>query len=570
MFGGSSPLRDIPEKVGYDRIFLALETSEQQSFTLVRAVSGGQFQLFDGLHETLPLDQEPIILAAKHSGDNVTNTSAFLLGKIGLLNKRVRKNKQGDTVSLSFRNLAQLCLVDESSIQKQGSPIESGQAVSKTSEYATFKLLLTGVDDSALVSSTKEQNLASARSAKLEFLDELIASYEERIQTSETVPDELSEQLRKLEGTIQQKQTALNSTDADYRRLVSQREALRKKFQEGSDRRSEIDELLARFTLLDDHYQSDLKRLEGIREAGSLIGALSLEPCPLCGAEPTHQNQAKEGCEGNLDLVVSAADAESMKIECLRDELADTVKQLKVEAHTFDNVLPRVESHLASLEKKIAELAPTISEQTSGYADLLDLRSKIRASLAIWEQIADLRAKREVLETSQQGTTVEQSVTDLSSITLDRFSQTVLEILKAWDFPEAERAYFDESSRDLVLSGKKRGSRGKGMRAITHAAFTIGLLEYCKVNNCPHPGFVVLDFPLLAYREPEGEDDDLSGTDVQNRFYDYLSKWTNRQAIIIENVDPPLSITKRETTLFLSKNPNQHRYGFFPLESHSN
>lgn len=117
--------------------------------------------------------------------------------------------------------------------------------------------------------------------------------------------------------------------------------------------------------------------------------------------------------------------------------------------------------------------------------------------------------------------------TDLSSVTLDRFSQTVENLLKAWHFPEAQRVHFDTSTRGLVIAGKRRGSRGKGMRAITHAAFTLGLMDYCRQNTKPHPGFAVLDSPLLAYRPPdadahEADDDELRGTDLHAKFYDVL------------------------------------------------
>ena len=64
---------------------------------------------------------------------------------------------------------------------------------------------------------------------------------------------------------------------------------------------------------------------------------------------------------------------------------------------------------------------------------------------------------------------------------------------------------------------------------------------------------VVLDTPLLAYREPEGEEDDLSGTDVQDRFYDYLLALGDRQIIILENVDPPETIKAGQQAVFFSR-----------------
>jgi len=55
MLGGKGPLRDIPERVGYDRILLAIETIDGQEFTIQRSTNGGAFRVFDGLFsETAP------------------------------------------------------------------------------------------------------------------------------------------------------------------------------------------------------------------------------------------------------------------------------------------------------------------------------------------------------------------------------------------------------------------------------------------------------------------------------------------------------------------------------------
>jgi hypothetical protein len=308
-----------------------------------------------------------------------------------------------------------------------------------------------------------------------------------------------------------------------------------------------------------------LARLEGIREAGSLVAALASQTCPLCGAHPDQQHQNKD-CDGNLEVVVTAAEAEGAKIKRLRRELQETVHQLGSEAQSFDRLIPKMREDIAILEDKIQALGPGLAEHRSSYSELVEKRASIRASLSLWEQIVDLQTRREDLErASKSETSTPQGTTDLSSTTVDQFAQQVECLLKSWNFPDAERVHFEESTRDLVIAGKRRGSRGKGMRAITHAAFTIGLLEFCKAQNRPHPGFVILDSPLLAYREPEGTEDDLRGTDVRDRFYEYLAECTDRQVVIIENIDPPVNVAQLPTSTMFSKNPHQGRYGFFPL-----
>src|SRR5256885_11908452 len=52
MLGGKPPLRDIPERVGYDLILLGLETLDGKAFTLWRSMDGGGFRLYEDLHQT--------------------------------------------------------------------------------------------------------------------------------------------------------------------------------------------------------------------------------------------------------------------------------------------------------------------------------------------------------------------------------------------------------------------------------------------------------------------------------------------------------------------------------------
>ena len=190
-----------------------------------------------------------------------------------------------------------------------------------------------------------------------------------------------------------------------------------------------------------------------------------------------------------------------------------------------------------------------------------------REALALLVTVQDIERRRTDLEKGQDdrsSSTVAQG--DIPTSVAEGFSQSVEAILNAWHFPEGGRVYFDSKTRDLVIAGKQRIARGKGLRAITHAAFTLGLLDYCRTHATPHPGFVILDSPLLAYREPDGAEDDLTGTDLKEQFYTYLQSLTDdRQVIVVENTDPPPAIKALEQVKMFSKNPHSGRYGLFPF-----
>src|ERR1700674_2855723 len=48
LLGGSEPLRDIPERVGYDRARLVLQKADETEFTVERSTSGGGFREYEG------------------------------------------------------------------------------------------------------------------------------------------------------------------------------------------------------------------------------------------------------------------------------------------------------------------------------------------------------------------------------------------------------------------------------------------------------------------------------------------------------------------------------------------
>jgi hypothetical protein len=74
---------------------------------------------------------------------------------------------------------------------------------------------------------------------------------------------------------------------------------------------------------------------------------------------------------------------------------------------------------------------------------------------------------------------------------------------------------------------------------------------YCRDRSLPHPGFLVLDTPLLTYREPlnsrHGEllpdEAEIKQTSLATHFYAHLASLKETaQIIIIENSDPPGAI----------------------------
>ena len=85
MLGASAKLRDIPERVGYDRILLGITTAAGKDYTLQRSIDGGSFRRYEGLLTESPADKKAgKNLSAIHTIKNYNNLSHWLLQEIGL------------------------------------------------------------------------------------------------------------------------------------------------------------------------------------------------------------------------------------------------------------------------------------------------------------------------------------------------------------------------------------------------------------------------------------------------------------------------------------------------------
>lgn len=567
LLGGADPLRDIPERVAYDRSQISLATRDAQEFTFERSVEGGDYIIYEGIVGANQARKDGQRIKSKHAQGQVDNISGWLLSKVGLLNKQIKKNAQGVTNSLSFRDLARLIIVQENEIIKRSSPFLTGQYVTKTRELSTLKLLLTGVDDAAFVAERAVVKVGGEVTAKVELIDQWLADLQADVDDLRAGRNELREQLDRLNQSINFEQESLTRSQKNLTEATNARRALYMEREKNIDRISEIHELLERFTLLSRHYDIDIARLHAMQESGSLFAHQDRTSCPLCGALPEHQHMDKS-CEGDVGEVVEAANIEIEKIKRLARELAQTVTELRHELEQLNGKVESLEKDFKVIDSELRDsISPDVGKGRAAFGELISERTEVTKALDLFHSIDRLeQQKNELLGEVEAKEAEKPSRTDLSKTVLDELAGHVERLLRAWHFPNADRVYFDEGTADFVIAGKPRGSRGKGLRAITHAAVTIGLMEYCKDKSLPHPGFVVLDSPLLSYWEPEGQEDSLEGTDLKDRFYGYLvEKHSESQIIVIENEHPSTSLLDQIAFTDFTKNPQIGRYGFFPL-----
>lgn len=564
MLGGKS-LKEIPERNGYSTVLLGLELPTGETVTLARSVAGGAFSLYRSDLRSGPLPVSNEDLAAKHNSKNETNLSMFLLKQLDLGNALIRKNAQGATVSLSFRDLAHFCIIGETKMQSEVPPAITGQYTTKTKQVSTFKLLLEAEDDSSIVAVQGATEGTRTTGAKIEVIDELLSDLDAKLTD---IPDEveLRNQLARLNRSIDDQTSTVEGLLAERSGLAEQLRTLQEVAQKARTELSEVGALQSRFGLLTKQYDSDLERLATIREAGVLLGFFTPGKCQFCGAElaDQHYNHAH-----GVDSIAfeESVDAEISKTHALRADLALTLEELSRRGgqarFSGRDAVARAETLAARLRMLDEQLSPGHGE----LRELIAIKSDLERSLALYTQSAELtRIKAGIVDNTQADAAVVSSGLNLTA--LREFSAELAERLEAWGYPDAASVQYDRAAQDIRADDQYRSAHGKGVRAILHAAFTVGLAQYCLDREIAHPGFIVLDSPLVTYRPPgqnsPAQLDKSLPTGIVADFYRDIQARFDGQVIVMENLDPTEPLGPDAVDIVFTKEVGVGRYGFLP------
>lgn len=534
MFGSSRTPKPIPQVEPYETVELSLRLAGRAA-VLTRSLRGGDFWLTEPGEPTR-------LLAAKHQSGNEDTASHVLLAASGLAGKKVRQNQQGKTRDLSFRDVSRLVLVDETSVIAERSPIFTGTPHFRTVEAAVFRLFLTGVDDSSVIAKEDPKVAKGKREGKSELLESLLEKARAQLMEHSVTEsaEVLGDKLKRLDETVATAAAVLSEQQRSASTLEDRRRAAWQQLREVDSRLAVLAELQKRFALLQEQYASDLRRLETVYEASVRLGQMQEERCPVCGSLAEHHELEHQGQHASPEDVAAASTAEAAKTRTLLADLQKTIEangreisQLEAESGTRRTALDEAGGQLAD------SLRPRIQEALQKYRNCAAERDKVREALDMIARVDELEAILADLNEKPKRQREEGPSTLVGADAAEDFTLEVETLLRSWQFPGLGRVTFSEKDQDIVLSGQRRASHGKGVRAITHAAFSLALLRYCRERSKPHPGLVLIDSPLIVYRQPDAGEDAFS-PDVKQAFYQVLSKeYRDSQVVIMENDSPP-------------------------------
>ena len=376
MLGGGRELNDIPERVGYSTALLGVRLASGDNITLSRSVDGSSLGLYEGDLRTLPDTPPSISLGFKHKEGDEETLSGYLLAKIGLDGKRVRKNVSNQTNSLSFRNLVNLCVIDETRMQSETSPALSGIPTNKTVEISTLKLLLENQDDSALIAVPNARDRKQTSLARTGIIDRLIADLEVQLEGSASRID-LQEQVTRLDASTSSYTASISELSAERAELNGRITTTERRRAELRNRVDDIRALDSRFQLLQQQYVSDLSRLDMIAEAGSLLGYFNPGQCVFCGAEPEHQHY-NEDCADDTTAFRESVEREQAKTANLNLDLQATLNDLASEQLTLVRQLDSMTAAIADARRRLTAFDERLRPDQGTLKELLDSRAGVR------------------------------------------------------------------------------------------------------------------------------------------------------------------------------------------------
>jgi hypothetical protein len=475
VLGADEMTKVIDEASGYDKVLLEFENEKNDFLTLGRLLAGGDILVYSQSIDAIQNGGE-IVASRRRGKSTAPDVSSRLLPFAGMPDEaQLRSSGEGKKTRLTVRVLLPVILVDETAIIAERSPVLGEATFDETARKRMFSYLLTGQDDTEVITQPSRKLVQAGARAKLSLVEELLGQIEERLRSNDkapTSPEALSSAIGNVDLTIQ----TLSSVVAEHREkhvhLQQERSEKVNVRQRAETQIIGIDEMLNRYRLLDERYESDLARLDFLSEGAHFFNALEDAQCPLCGQVMSVEHRHHIDASANSSGVYEAARVEAAKILALRKDLAAAVVTLREKRSAREREKDAALSRIDEINKTIdAEIAPVLEGNRGQLETLIQQRLALETVRADREQIEELQNRKGELEQNLRRPTPPGKWAGLEPTASHQFCRSVEEVLKEWDWSGDARVEFDEKSFDIRIDGTPRQSHGKGVRG--------GFSEFC-------------------------------------------------------------------------------------------
>lgn len=553
MLAGRQKAPSTPRASGYSQIMLGLLLPDGRPLTLVRAPGSNTIHVhLDDLRDLTHAVPHTTVSARRSSKGN--DLSTYLLQHLDLGSAYVRTNEQGNTEPLVLPDIAHLAVVTDARIDSETPPAQRTRGSSnRTRARSVMRLALTGDDEPPADLANAAQR--RIQRGKIALLDQLVVDAIAKIQNPGNL-ERLQRQLATLEATLNEAIRSHHRVSAQQSQAIADRTRLNEQVARLAVRLNEIADLLGRFELLRQQYESDLDRLAMVSEAGNLLGYFRTGRCVFCGAEPEHQHPEHQ--QGETTQLHQAVAAETHKTRELLADLDLTIVDLESQSDSLAEEMASLNEAGDNLNATIAEIGNQLDPLATHLDSTLAKRTELQRDVDTLRLVQDLEARR--FELSGDTAARRRSPTYIPGSALTAYDHVLQRTLAGWHVPNATAATWDHNSCDVRAGGSPRSSRGRGIRALLHAAFSTALAQYCVERHLPHLGFLVLDSPLVTFGQLMPDDEEVP-LYVKDHFYRYFLDYPT-QRVIVENSAPPTDVAEGAHIVLFKR--NGERPGFFP------
>ncbi|MFA0615536.1 hypothetical protein AB4582_15050 [Vibrio splendidus] len=541
---GKETLKPVTESKKYNEVAMQLLLNKEP-FTVFREWPSLNFEIYHGLVESKKGAKFFSYFKHGKANKNVRNISDFYLE--GIKDTQISSNLYGEKGSLTIRLLSRVILSNEEKIIRSDSPIIVGDRTENSKNRNVFKFLITGEDDSDVKTVVRDKEFKSEQKGQVEVLGDVIKT----LKTDLVFPDEtlesLNERAGKLDSSIDGLLEHIDFSQEALSEVVTEKKTVANELMGVRDRINTVQVNLTNFETLKKLYVSDIDRLNSQEESAFLLGAAHDGQCEFCGN--TSENICQDLIEVNI--LADASKAEIKKIHSKYKELEETTQGLGQQLSLLFLKAGHLKSRLKSLDLEVERRAPELKLEDKSLMALRKERISIKLDQNLREHISSFNKKLQEAELAPVPKKLEAKAFYPESDAIDSFCEIYSDILNNIKFSSVSNVEFDYKTFDVVIDGNPRDLNGKGVRAILHSVFKIALLMHCRKNDIYHPGIVILDSPLVTYRDPlkskhgelAADEEKLAETKISYHFLNFLHKISDMgQFIIIENIDVPESL----------------------------
>ncbi|MEZ8456601.1 hypothetical protein AB6C42_13185 [Vibrio cyclitrophicus] len=540
-------LRDI----GYNNVYAYIGLQfvwDNEPYTLFRELSGMNHIACKGFLEEI--DKK-----AKVKG----GVTKFLLNIASVDNQQILR-KAGVLGGITAGDMRRNSLFSETDTLSL-TAFEGSDSNSIVRNRASLCCVLSGKDDQdmVLVASTEDRTLAKG---KVELIEE------QMLEIARFLPDDfasinIQEKISEVSDMIDK---SLENTSKSKIELSENRQKyfqISKELEKADAELKFNNETSSNFELLSKKFTNDLERINSLKMFSELSSHYDVCVCPLCdnNIEPDEQE---------LRSVSIAAEAELKKIKFHLDDVILVKKDLDSEIFKLKIKRQSIEEKLLELDSSYDNLSKKLGSQDSDFVSgLLDQRT----DLLMWErsikQYNGLEDRLEKYENAsvQEVQIISRDIEESSKVLVAR----VKSLLEEWGVPGVEKICFNKDNVDLIINDRERVSYGKGKRGIFLTAYVISLMEIAIKEGNPHLGFVIVDSPVVTYKDPKHSKDkktfkELLDVSVKTKFYNWLfTRQGLGQIIVLENEEPSLSQQSSSMcTEFFGPDSDEGRKGLLP------